>query len=130
MSRHAALRSEVVAALHQSDSEHLLPKPVDRDASGERVFRGNDPAREVESVPVLAGLLQWWQDRRSVRYDFLARGVVLAPGHDKGVARLRQVAEDEGRWGSAIQGFALFVDLGELGVERSERLLCSIVDLC
>ncbi len=48
MDRPLALRAEVVDRRAEAGAEELLPEPVDEDAGGQRVFRGDDPARQIE----------------------------------------------------------------------------------
>ena len=50
MHRRYALCTEVLRCFHNTGTKDVLPKSVNRDTRGERMFRQQQPLRETETV--------------------------------------------------------------------------------
>ena len=88
MRRGIALRAEIAGRADEAGTKELLPKTIGDDARGERVFRINEPTREVEAGGTCAGRGQWWEKGGRGGGDEFAGFVVLAAEQDgRGVRR-------------------------------------------
>src|SRR5215470_1226088 len=72
MARPFALRTQIVQHLGKARSEELLPHPVDKNPSGQRILGRYQPVGEVETTRAAATCVQFSQKHRNGRLDNLA----------------------------------------------------------
>src|SRR6266567_7276350 len=85
VARPLALRTEVIAGLHQARPEQHLPEAVYGHTAGQRLLRAYQPFAQSQTV---LGRVGWPRRQRfgRVRRDFLALVLEIASDEDESVA--------------------------------------------
>ena len=121
MARPLALRTEVVARLHEARAEQHLPVTIHRDARGEWMVRRDEPLGEGEAVRRHA-FGQRRPHRRHARDDLLALHLKVSAHEDERVARRGHVFHHH-RGGNLLGERVLIgLELGEVSVGTEQFL--------